>query len=436
MDVVKTNIEKIGGTVDVQSRPGKGTTVKIKIPLTLAIIPALIVTGGNDRFAIPQVSLLELVRLEGEQARQGIEMIHGAPVYRLRGSLLPLVCLDRSQPGCVEPTPRRRPRPRPCLAIQLRGLARRTPPLEDPPDANAWTVKKRSSCEQVVAAEKCELGRWLLGGGYRAIRRAYRIRRPRQGPRRLPHRDQRRRRIPSRRQRSPNRRRPWGESARVSLDVVAALAGLERLVEANDAVNIVVLQADGQRFGLIVEGINDTEEIVVKPLGKQLKGTSLFAGATIMGDGHVCLILDVAGIAQHAGVVSCDRGAAGPRRGGPGTGTGPETNGPPISCCGTAPRAGWPSPVPGGQARGDSRARRSNTRPTGRWSSTAARSSRWCGFPRPWVMAATAQADEPRPDASGRLFAARAAASASWSTRSSTSWRTRFQVRPARAGGA
>ena len=66
MDVVKTNIEKIGGTVDVQSRPGQGTTVKMKIPLTLAIIPALIVTCGGDRYAIPQVSLLELVRLEGE----------------------------------------------------------------------------------------------------------------------------------------------------------------------------------------------------------------------------------------------------------------------------------------------------------------------------------------------------------------------------------
>ena len=70
MDVVKTNIEKIGGTVDVQSQPGEGTTLKIKIPLTLAIIPALIVTSGGDRFAIPQVSLLELVRLEGEQARK------------------------------------------------------------------------------------------------------------------------------------------------------------------------------------------------------------------------------------------------------------------------------------------------------------------------------------------------------------------------------
>ncbi len=95
MDVVKTNIEKIGGTVDIQSRLGKGTTLKIKIPLTLAIIPALIVTSGGDRYAIPQVSLLELVHLEGEQARKGIEMIHGAPVYRLRGKLLPLAYLNQ-----------------------------------------------------------------------------------------------------------------------------------------------------------------------------------------------------------------------------------------------------------------------------------------------------------------------------------------------------
>ena len=68
--------------------------MKIKIPLTLAIIPALIVTSNGDRYAIPQVSLLELVRLEGEQARRGIEKIHGAAVYRLRGRLLPLVNLN------------------------------------------------------------------------------------------------------------------------------------------------------------------------------------------------------------------------------------------------------------------------------------------------------------------------------------------------------
>ena len=95
MDVVKTNIEKIGGTVDLQSTRGKGTLLKIKIPLTLAIIPALIVTSGGERFAIPQVSLIELVRCEGEQARTQHRDVHGAPVYRLRGNLLPLVYLNR-----------------------------------------------------------------------------------------------------------------------------------------------------------------------------------------------------------------------------------------------------------------------------------------------------------------------------------------------------
>jgi two-component system chemotaxis sensor kinase CheA len=177
MDVVKTNIEKIGGTVDVHSTAGQGTTLKIKIPLTLAIIPALVATSGGERFAIPQVSLLELVRLEGEQAQSGIEMIHGAPVHRLRGHLLPLVYLNQQ--------------------LQL-------------PEQTA----------------------------------------------------------------------------------------------ARDAINIVVLQADDRQFGLVVDEINDTEEIVVKPLGKQFKSSSCFAGATIMGDGKVALILDVLGIAQMASVVT------------------------------------------------------------------------------------------------------------------------------------
>jgi two-component system chemotaxis sensor kinase CheA len=179
MDVVRTNVEKIGGTVDIESRLGRGTTIKMKIPLTLAIIPALTITSGGDRYAIPQVSLLELVRLEKEQAQRGIELIHGAPVYRLRGNLLPLVYLDR----------------------QL----------------------------QVDS------------------------------------------------------------------------------VRENGEINIVVLQADDRQFGLIVDAIHDTEEIVVKPLQKQLKGISAFAGATIMGDGKVALILDVLGLAQRANVVSMVR---------------------------------------------------------------------------------------------------------------------------------
>jgi two-component system, chemotaxis family, sensor kinase CheA len=211
MDVVKTNIEKIGGTVDLQSQPGEGTTLKIKIPLTLAIIPALIVTSGGDRFAIPQVSLLELVRLEGEQARQQIEFIHSAPVYRLRGQLLPLVYLNKE--------------------LKL--------------DAGS-----SSSPLGETVAESCPEG------------------------------------SPSGKDGAPSRRQD------------------SRASSLSDAVSIVVLQADGHPFGLVVDDINDTEEIVVKPLGKQLKGVASFAGATIMGDGRVALILDVLGLAQGASVVT------------------------------------------------------------------------------------------------------------------------------------
>ncbi|MDH5491663.1 MAG: chemotaxis protein CheW [Myxococcales bacterium] len=191
MDVVRTNIERIGGTVDVQSESGKGTSFRVKIPLTLAIIPALIVRSEGERFAIPQVSLLELVRLEAEQVSANIERIHGAPVYRLRGNLLPLVDLRD--------------------ALQ---------------------------------------------------------------------------------QRSP-------------AQAQAALS--------SEAVNIVVLQADDRPFGLIVEDVHDTEEIVVKPLGKQIKAVSAFAGATIMGDGRVALILDVLGLAQRAHVITSHEQHQGPR---------------------------------------------------------------------------------------------------------------------------
>ena len=177
MDVVRTNIEKIGGVVDLLSERGHGTTVKIKIPLTLAIIPGLIVTGGGMRFVIPQVSLLELIRLEGEEGRKQVERIHGAPVYRRRGQLLPLAYLNE--------------------LLQI-------------PATNS----------------------------------------------------------------------------------------------DSDAINIVVLQAEDRQFGLVVDDISDTQEIVVKPIGKLLKGVSCYAGATIMGDGHVALILDVMGVAQRSGVTS------------------------------------------------------------------------------------------------------------------------------------
>jgi two-component system, chemotaxis family, sensor kinase CheA len=180
MDVVKTNVERIGGSVDVQSTAGQGTTVRVRIPLTLAIIPALVVTCGGDRYAIPQVSLLELVRLDGDKASKWIELVHGAPVYRLRGRLLPLVYLNRE--------------------------------LKLSAEANASST-------------------------------------------------------------------------------------------SDGAVSIVVLQADERQFGLVVDQILDTQEIVVKPLRKQLKTIKTFAGSSIMGDGKVALILDVLGLAQRASVV-------------------------------------------------------------------------------------------------------------------------------------
>lgn len=176
MDVVRSNIEKIGGVVDVFSRPGEGTTVKLKIPLTLAIIPGLVINSGGERFVIPQVSLLELIRLEGDTSDKRIEYVHGTPVYRRRGSLLPIAYLN-----------------------QVLGLRRS---------------------------------------------------------------------------------------------------------ERSEALSMVVLQAEDRQFGLVVDGINDTQEIVVKPLGKQLKGLTVYAGATIMGDGRVALILDVLGVGQRSGVLA------------------------------------------------------------------------------------------------------------------------------------
>jgi two-component system chemotaxis sensor kinase CheA len=95
MDVVRTNVEKIGGKVEVDSRAGKGTTLRMRIPLTLAIIPALIVRSVNQSFALPQGSLSELVHVPPSQAATTIEWIENSPLYRLRGKLLPLIFLDR-----------------------------------------------------------------------------------------------------------------------------------------------------------------------------------------------------------------------------------------------------------------------------------------------------------------------------------------------------
>jgi two-component system, chemotaxis family, sensor kinase CheA len=181
MDVVRSNIEKIGGVIDISSTAGKGTSMRIRIPLTLAIVPVLMVGSAKERIAIPQVNLVELLRVTKEQISRQVEEIQGALYCRLRGSLLPLVFLNSELSGSPEP---------------------------------------------VTSAQNL----------------------------------------------------------------------------AVDSLNIVVVTAEGKQFGLVVEAVFDTEEIVVKPLGKQLKDIEIFAGATILGDGRVALILDIADVARRANI--------------------------------------------------------------------------------------------------------------------------------------
>ncbi len=172
MDVVKTNIESIGGTIEVESDAGVGTVCRLRIPLTLAIVPALTVECASDRYAIPQISLQELVSLDAEKAVNAVEEVGGAQVYRLRGELLPLVRLT-----------------------DVLGL-----------------TSERHDGHVVIA----------------------------------------------------------------------------------------VLRSEGRRFGLVVDRVINTEEIVVKAVGGQLKAIGLYSGATVLGDGTVALILDVQALARRA----------------------------------------------------------------------------------------------------------------------------------------
>ncbi|KZM52082.1 hybrid sensor histidine kinase/response regulator [Labrenzia sp. OB1] len=175
MDVVRNNIELIGGTVDLRSAPGKGSSFIIKIPLTLAIVSTLIVEAGGDRFAIPQLSVVELVRVQTNSEHR-IERIKNTPVLRLRNKLLPLVPLS-----------------------QLLGIYE-------------------------------------------------------------------------------------GEHE-------------EEAIESDNGF-IVVMQVGSQTFGVVVDGVFHTEEIVVKPMSTMLRNLGMFSGNTILGDGSVIMIIDPNGIAS------------------------------------------------------------------------------------------------------------------------------------------
>ena len=177
MDVVRSNLESIGGTVDVRSRPGEGSTFVIKIPLTLAIVPALIVRAAGERFALPQSAVEELVRVQVGSDHE-ITWLNNSPVLALRDRLLPIVSLGA-----------------------LLGLA----PEGDGREEALW----------------------------------------------------------------------------------------ERAL-------IVVMKVGHQTFGVVVEAVSHTEEIVVKPMASALRQLPMVSGSTILGDGRVIMILDPAGLAHHA----------------------------------------------------------------------------------------------------------------------------------------
>jgi len=209
MDVVHSNLSKLGGVVDVQSNVGSGTLMRIKLPLTLAIIPCLLVAEETESFAIPQASLIELLRLPAREIKSRIKSFGNVQVLSLRGDLIPLIRL------------------RDALGIQQRTFD-------------------------------------LDGVERQMDRRNTGFDRRQQG---LSSDDERR---------DPADRRQSHRSA----------------------VNIAVVAAGDFRYGIMVESLLDSLEIVVKPLGRHLQRCNSYAGSTILGDGRLALILDVVSIGQ------------------------------------------------------------------------------------------------------------------------------------------
>ncbi len=222
MDVVKTNLDSLGGQVDIESEVGRGTRIRIKLPLTLAIIPSQIISMGSQRYAIPQVNLEELVRIPANQVKDRIELVGDAQVVRLRGKLLPLVRL-----------------------ADILGVERHY----TDPQTGETQVDRRS-------------------------------------------------RLADRRSRKDSQAMPLRDAEeRLSQD---------RRYHSASAVNLMVVSTGAMQYGLVVDELHDSEEIVIKPLGRHFSNCSGYAGATIMGDGSVALILDVSGLAHLADLVSVE----------------------------------------------------------------------------------------------------------------------------------
>lgn len=218
-------VTDLGGIIELESTPGKGTDIQIKLPLTLAIIPSQIVSVKNERYAVPQVNLNELLRIPAAEVKNTIEVVGDAPVVRLRGELLPLLNLP-----------------------EMLGIKRTYTNFE---------TNERLEERRLRIADRRSVHHTLSDDGMLISQK--------------------------KNEQEADRREKTDRRSR-----------------GNYALNIAVVSAGAFKYGLIVDQLHDSEEIVVKPVGRHLKNCTAFAGATIMGDGKVALILDISNLAQMA----------------------------------------------------------------------------------------------------------------------------------------
>ncbi len=225
-EIITTGIERLGGFIEIKSKKNQGTEIRIKLPLSQAIIPSQITSVEGERYAIPQTNLSELIRIPSAEVKEKIEKVGNAEVVRLRGELLPLLNLHDIMG--IERT-----------YTDSGGVAQ--------PDRREKLADRRS---KKYSAE----GKLLAG---------------------------------------------------INIDSEKKLKKRDVADRRNNhskAVNIAVVFAGSYKYGLVVDQLHDSEEIVVKPLGRHLKKYKSYAGATIMGDGKVALILDILNLAQIAGL--------------------------------------------------------------------------------------------------------------------------------------